>query len=118
VRGARVGILGLTFKENVPDIRNSKVPDIVKELREFGITPIIHDALASSETAHHEYGLALSPLAQFSNLGAVILAVNHRAYLDLDGKLFGMVKEGGVLIDVKSALDPKTIPKSLLYWSL
>ena len=118
VRGARVGILGLTFKENVPDIRNSKVPDIVKELREFGITPIVHDPLASSETAHEEYGFALAPLTQFHELDAVILAVNHRAYLELGSTLFSMVKAGGVVVDVKSALDRTTVPHTLRYWSL
>jgi UDP-N-acetyl-D-glucosamine/UDP-N-acetyl-D-galactosamine dehydrogenase len=118
VRGARVGILGLTFKENVPDIRNSKVPDIVKELQEFGITPIVHDPLASSDTADGEYGFALSPLAQFHDLDAVILAVNHQAYLELGGTLFSMVKAGGVVVDVKSALDRTTVPDTLRYWSL
>ncbi|MGB9141781.1 MAG: UDP binding domain-containing protein, partial [Aestuariivirga sp.] len=118
VRGARVGILGLTFKENVPDIRNSKVPDIVKELREFGITPIVHDPLASSDTAHGEYGFALAPLTQFHDLDAVILAVNHRAYLELGGRLFSMVKAGGVVVDVKSAIDRTTVPDTLRYWSL
>ncbi len=118
VLGARVGILGLAFKENVTDIRNSKVPDIVKELREFGITPMVHDPLAASEAAQEEYGLKLVPLEQFRELDAVILAVNHQAYLDLGGKLFGMVKAGGVVVDVKSALDHKTVPKALLYWSL
>ncbi|MGB8316352.1 MAG: nucleotide sugar dehydrogenase [Aestuariivirga sp.] len=118
VRGARVGILGLTFKENVPDIRNSKVPDIVKELQEFGITPIVHDPLASSDTAHEEYGFALAPLTQFHDLDAVILAVNHRAYLELGGRLFSMVKAGGVVVDVKSAIDRTTVPDTLRYWSL
>ena len=118
VRAARVGILGLTFKENVPDIRNSKVPDIVKELQEFGITPIVHDPLASSETAHEEYGFALAPLTRFHDLDAVILAVNHRAYLELGGTLFSMVKAGGVVVDVKSALDRTTVPDTLRYWSL
>ena len=118
VKGARVGILGLTFKENVPDLRNSKVPDILTELKEFGITCLIHDPIAEASSAKQEYGLEISPLAKFGNLDALILAVNHRAYLELGAKLMGMVKEGGVLIDVKSALDLKSVPKSLLYWSL
>jgi UDP-N-acetyl-D-glucosamine/UDP-N-acetyl-D-galactosamine dehydrogenase len=118
VKGARVGILGLTFKENVPDLRNSKVPDIVGELKEFGISCLIHDPIAEAASARREYGLEMSSLKKFEKLDALILAVNHRAYLKPDLRLAGMVKEGGVLIDVKSALDPKTIPKSLLYWSL
>ena len=118
VKGARVGILGLTFKENVPDLRNSKVPDIVGELKEFGISCLIHDPMAEAAAAQHEYGLEISSLEKFERLDALILAVNHRAYLEPGMGLSSMVKEGGVLIDVKSALDPKAIPTSLLYWSL
>ncbi len=118
VKGARVGILGLTFKENVPDLRNSKVPDIVGELKEFGISCLVHDPMAEAAAAQDEYGLEMSSLKKFQKLDALILAVNHRTYLEPGMALASMVKEGGVLIDVKSALDPKTIPKSLLYWSL
>lgn len=118
VKGAKVGILGLTFKENVPDLRNSKVPDILAELKEFGIVCLVHDPMAEASSARHEYGLEMSSLDKFEKLDALVLAVNHRMYLDLGSKLVGMVKEGGVLIDVKSALDPKTIPETLLYWSL
>ena len=60
VKGAKVGILGLTFKENVNDLRNSKVPDIVRELKQFGVDPLIHDPLARAPEAVHEYGLTLS----------------------------------------------------------
>src|SRR5439155_9722331 len=83
VKGARVGVLGLTFKENVRDLRNSKVPDIVHELRQFGIEPLIHDAMADVAEATHEYGLQLSALEQFHDLDALIFAVAHRAYLEL-----------------------------------
>jgi UDP-N-acetyl-D-glucosamine/UDP-N-acetyl-D-galactosamine dehydrogenase len=115
---ARVGILGLTFKEDVPDLRNSKVPDIVRELGEFGIKPMIHDPLANSETAHEEYGLAITSLEEFANLDAIILAVNHRAYLADPATIFKMLKTTAVLVDVKSALSPKAIPKGIHYWSL
>ena len=116
--GARVGILGLTFKENVPDLRNSKVPDIVNELRDFGVSCLIHDTFADAASAQHEYGLTLSPLEDFQNLDALVLAVNHSAYLEHIPKLTGMLKPGGVLIDVKSALRPTDIPDGLHYWSL
>ncbi len=59
VKGARVGVMGLTFKENVADIRNSKVPDIIEELKEFGIEPKLHDPFADPEETKHEYGLSL-----------------------------------------------------------
>ena len=113
-----MGILGLTFKENVPDLRNSKVPDIVNELRDFGVSCLIHDTFADAASAQHEYGLTLSPLEDFQNLDALVLAVNHSAYLEHIPKLTGMLKPGGVLIDVKSALRPTDIPDGLHYWSL
>ena len=83
VKGARVGVLGLTFKEDCNDLRNSKVPDIVKELRQFGIDPLVHDPLASAPEALHEYGLKLSPWRELSPLDAMVFAVSHRWYLDL-----------------------------------
>src|SRR3546814_19693953 len=81
IKGARVGILGLTFKENVPDLRNSRVPDIVAELRSFCIEPLIHDPLAAAADAQHEYGLTLSPLTSFTELHALVLPEPHAAYL-------------------------------------
>ena len=120
VKGARVGVLGLTFKEDVADIRNSKVPDILAELRAFGIEPLLHDPFAGADETRHEYGLALSALDQLQDLDALILAVAHRQYLDLGADaLARRVRPGGVLVDVKSALDPKTLPPGRVgYWSL
>jgi len=118
VKRARVGILGLTFKENVPDLRNSRVPDIVTELRSFGIEPIVHDPLADAEEARHEYGLHLEPLTRFTKLDGAILAVPHRSYLEDPGMLFGSLTPGGVFVDVKSAIDRSRIPEGIAYWSL
>jgi UDP-N-acetyl-D-galactosamine dehydrogenase len=119
VKGARVGILGLTFKEDCSDIRNSKVPDIVKELRQFGIEPLVHDPVASPGEAMHEYGLKVSSPSEMSLLDAMILAVSHRWYLDLgQAQLLGMVRDGGVVVDVKSALDPDRMERAIHYWSL
>ncbi|WP_408589726.1 nucleotide sugar dehydrogenase [Novosphingobium sp.] len=119
LREARVGILGLTFKENVPDIRNSKVEDIVRELAEFGIVPVVHDPLASPQAALHEFGLELASLDDFHNLDAVIFAVSHADYLALGSAAIGaMLSPGGVVIDVKSALTSDALPEGLRYWSL
>ena len=115
---ARVGVLGLTFKENVPDLRNSRVPDIVQELREFGLKPLVHDPLASSDAALREYGIRLSDLTEFEALDAAVLAVPHRAYLGpLRPRLIRAVSPGGVFVDVKSALSAAELP-GLRYWSL
>jgi UDP-N-acetyl-D-glucosamine/UDP-N-acetyl-D-galactosamine dehydrogenase len=119
IRQARVGILGLTFKEDVPDLRNSRVPDIVAELRSFGVEPLIHDPLADPEEALEEYGLTLSPLEAFRDLDALVLAVAHRSYKErVYGCLTTLLKPGGTLIDVKSALDAASVPEACVYWSL
>ncbi len=115
---ARVGILGLTFKQDVPDIRNSKVPDIIAELREYGIEPLVSDPLANANEARHEYGLDLADDAALRDLDALVLAVNHAQYLTDPAALLARVKSGGVVIDVKSALDPERVGADLVYWSL
>lgn len=118
LKKAKVGILGLTFKENVPDLRNSKVPDIIKELKEYGIEAIIHDPMGDAKEAHHEYGVHLSEIEKFTGLDALILAVSHKDYLkDIDA-LYGRVRDGGVVIDVKSVLPVKQPPRAIKQWSL
>ncbi len=119
VRRARVAVLGLTFKENVPDLRNSRVPDIVRELASFGIDAKVHDPLADAEAARREYGLTLTTLDELHDLDALLLAVPHRAYLDLgEAELGARLTPAGILIDLKSALDPNRLPASNSYWSL
>ncbi len=116
---ARIGILGLTFKENVPDIRNSKVDDIVREFGEFGICPIVHDPLADPASAQHEFGITLSNLSEMHDLDAVVLAVSHSEYAALTkADLGAMLKPGGVIVDVKSVLAPQMVPEGARYWSL
>jgi UDP-N-acetyl-D-galactosamine dehydrogenase len=119
VKGARVGILGITFKEDCNDLRNSKVPDIHRELRQFGIEARVHDPSASAPEAQHEYGLQLCALDELKQLDALVLAVSHKAYLDLPvEQLGGMVRDGGLFLDVKSAIDPARLGRRVRYWSL
>ncbi len=118
IKGARIGVLGLTFKENVPDLRNSRVPDIINELREYGIDPIVHDPMASAEEALREYGTELRPFDALTELDGVILAVPHQQYLDQLDRIVGSVREGGLFIDVKSLLSADDLRSDLLYWSL
>jgi UDP-N-acetyl-D-glucosamine/UDP-N-acetyl-D-galactosamine dehydrogenase len=116
---AKVGILGLTFKENVPDLRNSRVPDIAAELQQFNVQPIIHDPLANSAEAVHEYGIPLTDWSEFQDLDALILAVPHQQYLDISAiALCAKLKDNGVLIDIKSIHHPQDIPQGIQYWSL
>jgi len=116
--GARVGILGLTFKENVRDLRNSRVPEIVRELESFGIEVLVHDPLAEPEHAQHEYNLDLRERAALEDLDALVLAVPHKELLEALPNLLKGIRPKGWVIDVKSALDPAKLPKGLHYWSL
>jgi UDP-N-acetyl-D-glucosamine/UDP-N-acetyl-D-galactosamine dehydrogenase len=119
VKGARVGVLGLTFKEDCNDLRNSKVPDILEELREFGIEPLIHDTRGNPAEAKHEYGLTLSHLDDYRNLDGLIVAVSHKEYIQLgQPKLLGMVRDNGCFIDVKSVFSPSKMERGIQYWSL
>lgn len=119
IRNARVGILGFTFKENVPDIRNSKVVDIYRELTAFGVTPLVHDPLADPDTVRRAYGVELTSLEDLEQLTVLILAVSHESYQTLDGPaLSGMLVDDGILVDVKSRVDVASLRDGIRYWSL
>ncbi|MCB9506396.1 MAG: nucleotide sugar dehydrogenase [Myxococcales bacterium] len=119
IKGARVAVLGLTFKENVPDLRNSRVPDILHELREFGIDPMVHDPWADADEAQHEYGVSLTPWDELRDLDALVLAVSHQRFLDLGVEtLLAPLGGNGIVVDVKSMLDPSSVPAGVSYWSL
>jgi len=116
---ARVGIMGLSFKENVSDLRNSRVPDIVKKLNEFGIKPLVHDPFASGEDALLQYGIELSNLDMMQHLDGLVVAVPHKPYVEMHSEDLGAVlATNSVLIDVKSALDQTKLPSGITYWSL
>jgi len=106
VMGARVNVLGLTFKEDCPDLRNSRVVDVISELRDYGCDVAVHDPLADPEEARHEYGLELTPWEALAPADAVVVAVAHRGYRERPLDEFDRVlKPGGCLIDVKGILD-------------
>jgi UDP-N-acetyl-D-galactosamine dehydrogenase len=119
VKGARVGVLGLTFKENVADLRNSRVPDILRELEQFGIEAVVHDPHASPAEALHEYGVSLCPFEELADLDALVLAVAHQAYLDQGTSgLLTRLRPGGVFVDVKSVIRPAEVDARVTFWSL
>jgi UDP-N-acetyl-D-galactosamine dehydrogenase len=106
LNGAKVNILGLTFKENFPDLRNSRVPDIVEELRSYGLSVNVCDPLADHVEALSEYGISLRRLEDLPAAEAVILAVAHREFSGISTAALGcMLTSGGVIVDVKSCLD-------------
>jgi UDP-N-acetyl-D-glucosamine/UDP-N-acetyl-D-galactosamine dehydrogenase len=118
VKKARVGVLGLAFKENVPDLRNSRVPDIIAELCEYGIQVVVHDPLVDASEAQHEYGIALVGTEEFAALDGLVLAVPHRGLLAAMPQHLAALAPGGVFIDVKSAVDRAAIPAGVVAWSL
>ncbi|MBU4525305.1 MAG: nucleotide sugar dehydrogenase [Desulfomicrobium sp.] len=121
IKGARVGLLGLTFKENVPDLRNSRVEDIIHELSDYHVSVLVHDPLANPEEARHEYGVELLPLAELRDLDALILAVSHAEFAQLDaGRIAAMFKHpaSGIVIDVKGFLDKESLSRQFDYWRL
>ena len=119
IREARVGVLGITFKQDVPDLRNSKVVDLITELRQYGIEPRVHDPLANPKEALAEYGLELSAASELRQLHALVLAVPHREFLELPREqLFAQLVEGGIFLDIKSVIPPGDVPTGVTYWSL
>jgi UDP-N-acetyl-D-galactosamine dehydrogenase len=118
--GGIVTILGLTFKEDVPDTRNSRVVDIVRELESFGLRVQVHDPLASPEDAKHEYGLTVTELDALRPADAVILAVAHGSYIEGGWPLIQKLLAGGsgLVFDVKMKLDRSTKPDGIELWRL
>jgi UDP-N-acetyl-D-galactosamine dehydrogenase len=115
-----VTVLGLTFKENVPDIRNSKVVDIVRELSSFGIAAQVHDPLAPAQEAEHQYGIKLATMPALRPADAVVLAVGHEDYVRGGWPLMRKLLKpgGGIVLDVKSLLDRAAKPDEVELWRL
>jgi UDP-N-acetyl-D-glucosamine/UDP-N-acetyl-D-galactosamine dehydrogenase len=122
VRGARVGILGLTFKENVPDLRNTRVVDIVNELRAFGTEVLVHDPMASPEESLEEYGLPLAPITALRDLDALVVTVAHNAYKTLTpAEIATWFRPGArpVVADARGLFDRTAAEAAgCLYWRL
>ena len=121
VKNARVAILGFTFKENCPDTRNTKVIDIVRELREYGIEPIVADPAADKAEAKHLYGIDFTDISEIKDMDSVVLAVSHEAFTKLSmsdvDAFFGDGKK--VLLDVKGLLDRNEYEEAgYSYWRL
>jgi UDP-N-acetyl-D-galactosamine dehydrogenase len=111
VKGAKVVVLGLTFKENCPDLRNSKVANVVRELADFGCDVVVHDPIADKSDAKHEYGIDLTSWENLpTQVDAVVAAVMHTEYLQNPlTNLLGLLKKGGVFVDIKSVFDANAI---------
>lgn len=122
VRDAKVALLGFTFKENCPDTRNTRVIDIVNELKEYGIQPVIADPIADKEEAKREYNIVFTDFGAIQDMDAVIVAVAHEAFLNMpESSLAELYKKGDkkVLLDIKGLLNRQEFEKDgYLYWRL
>ena len=122
VKGAKIAILGFTFKENCPDTRNTKVIDIYRELQEYGITPVVADPAADAAEAKRLYGIQFADVADVKDMDAVILAVSHEQFKGLSVADFDRFYNGTrkkVLIDVKAMLDKPSFENAgYTYWRL
>jgi len=123
VQDAKVAILGFTFKEDCPDTRNTRVIDIVEELKEYGITPMIADPVADIEEAKHEYGVTFNSMEEVKEMDAVILAVAHKEFMELSeseiSAWFKSSNDNKVLLDIKGVLDRNEYEaKEYKYWRL
>jgi UDP-N-acetyl-D-galactosamine dehydrogenase len=110
VKGGRVNVLGLTFKENCPDLRNSRVIDVVRELDSYGVTVHVHDPVASPAEAMHEYGVKLTPWNELPRAHAIVAAVAHAEFRKrtIDDYV-GALEPGGLYVDVKSQADSSAL---------
>ncbi len=121
VRKARVAVLGLSFKENVPDLRNTRVIDIINELKDYGVEVLAHDPLADPEEARQHYNIELVSLKDIKDVDAVVLAVAHRNYQEMGiGRIAGLCRKGHpILLDIKAIFEPETaISTGINYWRL
>ncbi len=120
IKNTRVGILGLTFKEDCPDLRNTRVVDIIAELESYGCEVMVHDPMADPGEAKKYYGVDLCSWEALTNLGAIILAVPHGAYKKISvADLVSTLGQGGCLIDVKSSLDMDAVNETgVPFWRL
>ena len=110
VKGGHVNVLGLTFKENCPDLRNSKVVDVIRELQSYGLAVHVHDPVATASEARHEYGIELVSWDELPRAGAIVAAVAHQTLLDRSvDELVAKLSPGGVYADVKSSADVATL---------
>ncbi len=120
IKRARIAVLGLTYKENCSDLRDTGVTDIIKELKSYDTQVLVHDPIAESDDAKKEYGINLTPWKDLTDIDAVIIAVAHKQYVDLGkNKIKAMLKRHGLIMDIKGILDPKEFSDTgITIWTL
>jgi UDP-N-acetyl-D-galactosamine dehydrogenase len=111
--------MGLSFKENVPDLRNSRVIDVIRRLQELGHEVTVHDPMADAAEARHEYEVELSPDGLERSYDLVVVAVPHASYNELSDENIGsLLKKGGLLADLKNLFKGRPLPATAERWTL
>jgi UDP-N-acetyl-D-galactosamine dehydrogenase len=121
VNKARIAVLGLSFKENVPDLRNTRVIDIINELKDYGVDVLVHDPLADPDEARQHYNIELTSLRKIKNVDAVVLAVAHNNYKEMGlSRIAGLCRKNfPILLDIKAIFEPEKAKSSgINYWRL
>lgn len=118
VQGMTINLLGLTFKENCPDLRNTKVIDIVRELEDYGMNVIVNDTEADKETAKKLYGIELKDKNEMTKTDALIFAVPHNDYIEDKNSYLELLNDNGILIDIKGLIKDKDLTENQTIWRL
>src|SRR5699024_3563997 len=118
VQGASVNVLGLTFKENCPDLRNTKVIHIIEELREYGLNVFVNDVEADGNEAENLFGFNLIEKRDLKKADALLFAVPHKEYIDEKSKYLSFVKDNGIIFDIKGVINKSDIKNNQKLWEL
>jgi UDP-N-acetyl-D-galactosamine dehydrogenase len=120
IKDAPITVLGLTFKEDCPDLRNSRVIDVIRELASYGAKVYVHDPVANASEAQHEYGVELVDWDALPRSAAIVAAVSHRALRTrAPADYVAKLQPNGVLVDVKSQFDPAAfVDRGVTFWRL
>jgi UDP-N-acetyl-D-galactosamine dehydrogenase len=120
IKGSKVLIAGFTFKEDCPDVRNTKVIDIYKELMEYGMCIDVYDPVADVDVIEHEYGIKLTHHLRDNFYDTIIIAVKHKVFYEQfqPEKLMNIYNDFGIMIDVKGMIDRRELSENITYWSL
>lgn len=118
IQGATINVLGLTFKENCPDLRNTKVIHIVEELKDYGLNVNVNDVEADGSEAEKLFGFSLQSKQELNKADALLFSVPHKEYLDNKKKYLNLVKENGVIFDIKGIIDEREVNSTQKLWRL
>jgi UDP-N-acetyl-D-galactosamine dehydrogenase len=118
VVGNTINVLGLTFKENCPDLRNTKVIDVINELKEFGLNVVVHDAEADAAEAKKYFNIDLKERTELTNTDVVVYAVPHKEYRDNKHDYLSLLNDNGITFDIKGVVEDEDLKATQSIWRL